>query len=75
MSDTKNGSHESIDTSPLRPDQLSDHELSIILSIEDRLKIQQASAPTAGKNQKPYLASDPGATPTGAPTGWPTWHG
>ena len=56
MSDTKNGSHESIDTSPLRPDQLSDHELSIILSIEDRLKLQQASAPTAGKNQKPYLA-------------------
>ena len=56
MSNSQNGSHESIDTSPLTPDQLSDHELSIILSIEAQLNLRQASASTAAKKEKPYLA-------------------
>ena len=57
MPDTQNDSHESIDTSPLRPDQLSQHELSIIRSIEDQLRIRQAGASPADKSAKPYLAS------------------
>ena len=60
MSDTLNGSHESIDTSPLTLDQLSDKELEIILSIEHQLEIMRAGAAKEAKNAKnakPYLAS------------------
>ena len=56
MSDTHNESHESIDTSPLRPDQLSDVELSTILSIEDQLINRPFADRTTTKNPKPYLA-------------------
>ena len=65
MSDTQNGSHESIDTSPLTLGQLSDHELAIILSIEHQLDVMQAGAakdakdpkdPKDPKDAKPYLA-------------------
>ena len=59
MSDTLNGSHESIDTSPLTLEQLSDHELATILSIEHQLKIMQAGASKDARNTnnaKLYLA-------------------
>ena len=59
MSDTQNGSHESIDTSPLTLRQLSDHELATILSIENQLEIMQAGAfedARNAKNAKLYLA-------------------
>ena len=60
MSDNPNGSRESIDTSPLTLDQLSDQELEIILSIEHQLEIMRAGAAKGAKNAKnakPYLAS------------------
>ena len=60
MSDTLNGSHESIDTGPLTLDQLSDKELEIILLIEHQLEIMRAGASKEAKNAKnakPYLAS------------------
>ena len=59
MSDTQDGSHESIDTSPLTLGQLSDHELATILSIEHQLKIMQAGASEDARNAKKaklYLA-------------------
>ena len=59
MSDTQNGSHESIDTSPLTLEQLSDLELAIILSIEHQLKIMHAGASKDARNAKKaklYLA-------------------
>ena len=59
MSDTQNGPHETIDTSPLTLRQLSDHELATILSIEHQLAIMQAGVcEDAGnaKNAKLYLA-------------------
>ena len=60
MSDNPNDSRESIDTSPLTLDQLSDQELEIILSIENQLEILRAGAAKEAKNAenlKPYLAS------------------
>ena len=56
MSDTQNGSHESIDTSPLTLEQLSDAELTIILSIERQLKVRQATDSAGATDKKPYLA-------------------
>ena len=59
MSDTQNGSHESIDTSPLTLGQLSEHELATILSIEHQLTIMQAGASENARNAKKpksYLA-------------------
>ena len=56
MPDIQNGSHKSIDTSPLTLEQLSDQELAIILSIERQLEIKQAGASNQHKDAKPYLA-------------------
>ena len=56
MSDTLHGFHESIDTSPLTLEQLSDDELIIILSIEHQLKVRQTRDSASATNKKPYLA-------------------
>ena len=56
MSDTRNDAHDSIDTSPLTLEQLSDDELTIILSIEHQLKVRQASDSASATDKKPYLA-------------------
>ena len=59
MSNTQNGPHETIDTSPLTLRQLSDHELATILSIEHQLEIMQAGGSEDArnaKNAKLYLA-------------------
>ena len=59
MSDTQNGSHESIDTGPLTLEQLSPHELDTIVSIEDQLEMMRVGAAEdakAAKAAKPYLA-------------------
>ena len=52
MSDTQNGSHESIDTSPLTLGQLSDNELATILLIEHQLKTMQAGASKDATNAR-----------------------
>ena len=56
MSDTRNDAHDSIDTSPLTLEQLSDDELTNILSIEHQLKVRQAPDRASAANKKPYLA-------------------
>ena len=56
MSDTHNGSYESIDTSPLTLEQLSDDELTIILSMEHQLKVRQTPDSASATDKKPYLA-------------------
>ena len=56
MPDFHNGFPKSLDTSPLTLEQLSDHELKIILSIEHQLRTQQTSAYEPDKPEKPYLA-------------------
>ena len=56
MPDSPNGSHKSLDTSPLTLEQLSDQELAIILSIEHQLRTKQTGASDEGKTEKPYLA-------------------
>ena len=55
MSETQNGSRDSVDTGPLTLDQLSDHELTIILSIEHQLQYTRVLT-RSDKNAKPYLA-------------------
>ena len=47
---------ESVDTSPLTLEKLSDHELSIILSIEHQLQMKRPAASNPGSSKKPYLA-------------------
>ena len=59
MSDTQYSSHESIDTSPLTLEQLSNHELATILLIEHQLTIMQTGASENARNAKKpklYLA-------------------
>ena len=56
MPDTPNGSHESIDTSPLTLDQLSEEELVTIVSIESQLKMKHGGGSMVPGNSKPYLA-------------------
>ena len=56
MSDTPNGSHDSIDTSPLTLDQLSNDELYVIVSIEHQLGMKQSRASKGEEATKPYLA-------------------
>ena len=56
MPDSQNGFPKSLDTSPLTLEQLSDHELAIILSIERQLRMKQTDASNEGKTEKPYLA-------------------
>ena len=57
MPDSPNGSHKSLDTSPLTLEQLSDHELAIVLLIERQLQMQQPRDSKDATNEKPYLAS------------------
>ena len=82
MSDTQNGSYESIDTSPLGHSiNYPSHELSIIL-VDRRSTRSNASpckpatlrTPRPPRDGKPYLAPSPGATPTGAAAGRRTWY-
>ena len=47
---------ESLDTSPLTLEKLSDHELSVILSIEHQLEMKRHSVSKPGISKKPYLA-------------------
>ena len=56
MSDTLHSFRESIDTSPLTLEQLSDDELITILSIEHQLTVRQTRDSANGTNEKPYLA-------------------
>ena len=56
MSDTRNDAHDSIDTSPLTLEQLSDDELITILSIEHQLTVRQTRDSANATNKKPYLA-------------------
>ena len=57
MSDSPNDSHKSSDTSPLTLEQLSDHELAIILKIEQQLQMRQPRDSKDAAKEKPYLAS------------------
>ena len=57
MSDSPNDSHKSLDTSPLTLEQLSDHELAIILKIEQQLQMRQPRDSKDAAKEKPYLAS------------------
>ena len=57
MPDSQNGSHKSVDTSPLTLEQLSDHELEIILTIERQLQMRQPRDSKDAAKEKPYLAS------------------
>ena len=57
MPDSPNDSHKSLDTSPLTLEQLSDHELAIILSIERQLQMRQPRDSKDAAKEKPYLAS------------------
>ena len=57
MPDSPNGSRKSLDTSPLTLEQLSDHELAIILKIEQQLQMRQPRDSKDATNEKPYLAS------------------
>ena len=57
MSDSPNDSRKSSDTSPLTLEQLSDHELAIILKIEQQLQMRQPRDSKDAANEKPYLAS------------------
>ena len=57
MSDSPNDSHKSLDTSPLTLEQLSDHELEIISSIERQLQMRQPRDSKDAAKEKPYLAS------------------
>ena len=56
MAETQNSFHDSIDTSPLRLDQLSNQELAIILSIERQLDMKHARPSKGDEAAKPYLA-------------------
>ena len=56
MPDSQNGFPKSLDTSPLTLEQLSDHELAIILLIERQLRTKQTDASDDGKTEKTYLA-------------------
>ena len=53
---SQNGFPKSLDTSPLTLEQLSDHELAIILTIERQLRTKQTGASDEGKTEKAYLA-------------------
>ena len=57
MPDSQNGFPKSLDTSPLTLEQLSDHELEIILSIERQLQMRQPRDSKDAAYEKPYLAS------------------
>ena len=57
MSTPQNGFRRSLDSSPLILEQLSDHELTIILSIERELEVKRVDASKQGKTEKSYLAS------------------
>ena len=56
MSNNPKSVPESLDTSPLTLEKLSDHELSIILSIEHQLEMKRHSVSKPGISKKPYLA-------------------
>ena len=56
MSETQSDSHDSIDTGPLTLDQLSEEELSTIVSIEYQLKMKHVGDSMVPGNSKPYLA-------------------
>lgn len=57
MSDSPIGSHKSLDTSPLTLEQLSEHEIATILTIERQLQMQEPRNSKDKKSEKPYLAS------------------
>ena len=56
MSDFPSDLPRSLDTGPLTLEQLSDHELKIILSIEHQLREQQRNVKRPDTPHKPYLA-------------------
>lgn len=61
MAETSNSQEqrgEPVDSLPLRLDQLSDHELRVILQVERRLKAVQATASNSTRSRplRPYLA-------------------
>lgn len=56
MSNNPKSVPESMDTSPLTLEKLSDHELSVILSIEHQLEMKRHSVSKPGISKKSYLA-------------------